>query len=72
MTKLAINQALDAQGFTAHIMSAHSTYINRRIGSHGPGLRAAPIRGIPARSACRWCRWRMERYQRDQERNKKR
>ncbi len=37
MTKLAINQALDAQGFTEHIVSAHSTYINRRLSQSDPG-----------------------------------
>jgi len=37
MTKLAINQAVDAQGFTSHIQNAHSTYIARRMGSYDPG-----------------------------------
>ena len=36
-TKVAINQAQDAQGFTAHIHNAHSTYIVRRMGSMDPG-----------------------------------
>lgn len=36
-TKIAINQAQDAQGFTAHIHNAHSTYIVRRMGSMDPG-----------------------------------
>jgi len=36
-TKLAVNQALDAQGFTSHIINAHSTYNNRRMGSFDPG-----------------------------------
>lgn len=36
-TKVAINQALDAQGFTSHIHNAHSTYMARRMGSFDPG-----------------------------------
>ncbi|MCX7201948.1 MAG: enoyl-CoA hydratase-related protein [Burkholderiales bacterium] len=36
-TKMAINQAQDAQGFTAHIHNAFSTFMVRRIGSSDPG-----------------------------------
>jgi enoyl-CoA hydratase len=36
-TKLAVNQAQDAMGFTAHIVNAHSTYMVRRMGSFDPG-----------------------------------
>jgi hypothetical protein len=35
--KMAINQAQDAQGFTAHIHNAFSTFMVRRIGSSDPG-----------------------------------
>lgn len=37
MTKLAVNQAQDAQGFTAHIHNAHSTYIARYLAEKDPG-----------------------------------
>jgi enoyl-CoA hydratase len=65
MTKLAINQALDAQGFTSHIISAHSTYITRRLGSMDPGY-AIPnpkdrgVRRMPMVQVA------MERYERAQ------
>jgi len=36
-TKLAVNQALDAQGFTNHIVNSHSTYNVRRMGQLDPG-----------------------------------
>jgi enoyl-CoA hydratase len=70
MTKLAINQALDAQGFTAHIMSSHSTYITRRMGQLDPGYalpnpRDAGVKRMPMVQVA------LERYQRDQERDKK-
>lgn len=69
-TKLAINQALDAQGFTAHIMSSHSTYITRRMGSMDPGYalanpKDAGVRRMPMVQVA------LERYKRDQERSKK-
>jgi hypothetical protein len=69
-TKLAINQALDAQGFTSHIMSSHSTYITRRMGSMDPGYalanpKDAGVRRMPMVQVA------LERYKRDQERNKK-
>jgi len=37
-TKLAINQALDAQGFTGYIQSVHSTHVARRISWADPGF----------------------------------
>ncbi len=37
-TKLAINQAQDTQGFSAHIHNALSTYIVRRLGGEDPGF----------------------------------
>jgi enoyl-CoA hydratase len=66
MTKLAINQALDAQGFSEHIVSAHSTYINRRLGQLDPGYalanpRDAGVKRMPMVQVA------MERYKRDQE-----
>lgn len=69
-TKLAINQALDAQGFTAHIMASHSTYITRRLGSMDPGYalpnpKDSGVRRMPMVQVA------MERYERDQARNKK-
>lgn len=69
-TKLAINQALDAQGFTSHIMSSHSTYITRRLGQMDPGYalanpRDAGVKRMPMVQVA------LERYQRDQERNSK-
>jgi enoyl-CoA hydratase len=35
-TKIAVNQALDAQGFTNHIHNAHSTYIVRYLNEKDP------------------------------------
>jgi enoyl-CoA hydratase len=69
-TKLAINQALDAQGFTAHIMASHSTYITRRLGALDPGYalpnpKDSGVRRMPMVQVA------MERYERDQKRNKK-
>lgn len=69
-TKLAINQALDAQGFTAHIMAAHSTYITRRMGSMDPGYAVANPRDS-GKKRMPMVQVAMERYQRDQDRNKK-
>lgn len=43
--KLAVNQALDAQGFSAHIVNAHSTYMARRMGSFDPGYVLPNARG---------------------------
>jgi len=70
MTKLAINQALDAQGFSEHIVSAHSTYINRRLGQLDPGYalgdpRSSGVKRMPMVQVA------MERYKRDQEKGKK-
>lgn len=65
MTKLAINQALDAQGFTSHIMSSHSTYITRRLGSMDKGY----VLGDPRTSGKKrmpMVEVAMERYKRDQ------
>lgn len=69
-TKLAINQALDAQGFTSHIMSSHSTYITRRMGQQDPAYalpdpRESGTKRLPMVQVA------MERYQRDQARAKK-
>jgi enoyl-CoA hydratase len=69
-TKLAVNQAQDAQGFTAHIHAAHSTYITRRLGGMDPGFalanpRDSGVRRMPMVQVA------LERYRRDQERNKK-
>ncbi|RYE60125.1 MAG: hypothetical protein EOO82_03590, partial [Oxalobacteraceae bacterium] len=36
MTKIAINQALDAQGFTNHIYNAHSSYVVRYMNEKDP------------------------------------
>jgi hypothetical protein len=68
-TKLAINQALDAQGFTSHIVSSHSTYITRRLGQLDPGYalanpRDSGVKRMPMVQVA------LERYNRDQERNK--
>jgi enoyl-CoA hydratase len=68
-TKLAINQALDAQGFTAHIMNAHSTYIVRRLGSMDPGYavpnpREKGVKRMPMVQVA------LERYKKDSERKK--
>jgi enoyl-CoA hydratase len=66
MTKLAINQALDAQGFTAHIHNAHSTYIARYMGEKDPGFAVKPAEGRrkPMVQVA------LERYQREQARAK--
>ena len=64
-TKLAINQALDAQGFTAHIYNAHSTYMVRRLGASDPGYvlpKPASGKRQPMVQVA------LERYQRDQQR----
>lgn len=68
-TKLAINQALDQQGFTAHIQACHSTYVARRIGSTDPGYalpdpRDKGVRRMPQVQVA------LERYKRDQARTK--
>ena len=66
-TKLAINQALDAQGFTAHIHNAHSTYIVRRLGASDPGYvlpKPASGKRQPMVQVA------LERYQRDQQRRR--
>ncbi len=36
MTKLAVNQAQDAQGFTAHIRGAHALHMLSSIGEGDP------------------------------------
>jgi enoyl-CoA hydratase len=66
-TKIAINQAQDAQGFTAHIHNAHSTYTVRRFGEKDPGyaVKAAEGRRKPMVQVA------LERYQREQARTKK-
>ena len=66
MTKIAINQALDAQGFTAHIHNAHSSYIARYVGEKDPGfaVKAAEGRRKPMVQVA------LERYQRQQARSK--
>jgi enoyl-CoA hydratase len=68
-TKLAINQALDAQGFTAHIMASHSTYIVRRLGSMDPGYAVANPRdkGVKRMPMVQVA---LERYRKEQERKK--
>ncbi len=68
-TKLAINQALDAQGFSAHIVNSHSTYIVRRLGSMDPGYalpnpRDKGVKRMPMVQVA------LERYKKDQERKK--
>jgi enoyl-CoA hydratase len=68
-TKLAINQALDAQGFSAHIVNSHSTYIVRRLGSMDPGYalpnpREKGVKRMPMVQVA------LERYKKDQERKK--
>lgn len=67
-TKLSINQALDAQGFTAHIQASHSTYITRRMGSMDPGYalanpKDAGVKRMPMVQVA------MERYKRDKEKS---
>ncbi len=61
MTKLAVNQAQDAQGFTAHIHNAHSTYIARYLAEKDPGAalaeRTGPRRPMVQRA--------LDRYRRD-------
>ena len=68
-TKLAVNQALDAQGFTAHIMASHSTYITRRMGSMDPGY-AIPNPKDKGKKRMPMVQVAMERYDREQERKK--
>ncbi len=68
-TKLAINQAQDAQGFSAHIVNSHSTYIVRRLGSMDPGYalpnpREKGVKRMPMVQVA------LERYKKDQERKK--
>jgi enoyl-CoA hydratase len=66
-TKLAVNQALDAQGFSAFIESAHSTHIARRISWADPGF-ALPkpqdsgVKRLPMVQVA------LERYEREQKR----
>ncbi len=68
-TKLAINQAQDAQGFTAHIHASHSTYITRRMGSMDPGYALAdPREGGKRRMPM--VEVALERYRREQQRLK--
>jgi enoyl-CoA hydratase len=66
MTKIAINQALDAQGFTAHIHNAHSSYIARYVGEKDPGFAVK----APAGKRKPMVQVALERYQREQARNK--
>lgn len=70
MTKLAINQAQDAQGFTAHIMASHSTYITRRMGQTDPGYALADPR-TSGTKRMPMVQVALERYKRDQEREEK-
>jgi enoyl-CoA hydratase len=66
-TKLAINQALDAQGFTGYIQSVHSTHIARRISWADPGF-ALPkpqdsgVKRLPMVQVA------LERYERERDR----
>ena len=64
-TKLAINQALDAQGFTAHIHNAHSTYMARRMGSFDPGYVLPKPAGGKRQPLVQVA---LENYRRDQQR----
>ena len=64
-TKLAINQALDAQGFTAHIHNAHSTYMARRMGSLDPGYVLPKPAGGKRQPLVQVA---LENYRRDQQR----
>ena len=61
MTKLAVNQAQDAQGFTAHIHNAHSTYIARYLAEKDPGAALAQRTG-PRRPMVQKA---LDRYRRD-------
>ena len=61
MTKLAINQAQDAQGFSAHIHNAHSTYIARYMAEKDPGA-ALALRTGPRRPKVQIA---LDRYRRD-------
>ncbi len=70
MTKVAINHAQDAQGFTAHIKAAHLAYVTRRMGSMDPGYaipdpKQSGVRRMPMVQVA------LERYQRDQPQNSK-
>jgi enoyl-CoA hydratase len=65
MTKLAVNQALDAQGFTSHIYSAHSTFMARRNGSLDPGYVLPKAREGKRQPLVQVA---LEHYRRDQER----
>lgn len=66
-TKLAVNQALDAQGFTSHIYNAHSTFMARRMGSFDPGYVLPKAREGKRQPLVQVA---LEHYQRDQEREK--
>jgi enoyl-CoA hydratase len=68
-TNLAINQALDAQGFTSHIINSHSTYIVRRLGSKDPGY-AVPDPREKGAKRMPMVQVALERYKKDQERKK--
>jgi enoyl-CoA hydratase len=70
MTKLAINQALDAQGFTAHITSAHSTYVNRHMSRMEPGYQLPNPRD-KGKKRMPMVQVALERYERDQAKTKK-
>ncbi len=64
-TKLAINQAQDAMGFTAHIHNAHSTYMCRRMASLDPGYVLPKANGGKRQPLVQVA---LERYERDQKR----
>lgn len=67
-TKLAVNQALDAQGFTSHIYNAHSTFMARRMGSFDPGYVLPKADGGKRQPLVQVA---LDHYRRDQEREKR-
>lgn len=66
-TKLAINQAQDAQGFTSHIHNAFSTYMVRRSGSMDPAYVLPKPAGGKRQPLVQVA---LERYRRDLQRNR--
>ena len=66
-TKLAVNQALDAQGFTNHIINAHSTYNNRRMGSLDPDYVMPRKEGVKRQPLVQVA---LDNYERDLKRRK--
>jgi enoyl-CoA hydratase len=67
-TKLAVNQALDAQGFTNHIINAHSTYNNRRMGSFDPDYVMPKKEGVKRQPLVQVA---LDNYERDLKRKQK-